>query len=294
MRAFAKRHLLIFAACAVGGFLIVVVTYLLIENRSRGDELARLESQVAALMSAAEQEEASRESITDAVRTASPAVVSIVVSKDIPLLEVEYVNPFGNDPFFRDIGYRVPVYRYAGSEERRIGAGTGFFVSTDGHIVTNRHVVADPDAEYVALLQDGSRAVAEVIYRDEAHDLAILKIAGTGYPALELADSSKLLLGQTVLAIGNALGEYNNSVSVGIISGLDRTIEAMNRFGEIESLSSVIQTDAAINRGNSGGPLLDLNGNVVGVNVAVEAGANNIAFAIPANELVPIIDRIIR
>jgi serine protease Do len=102
-----------------------------------------------------------------------------------------------------------------------------------------------------------------------------------------------LKLGQTVAAIGNALGEYNNSVSVGIISGLDRTIQAQDDRGRVETLSGVIQTDAAINRGNSGGPLLDLSGNAVGVSVAMERGASNIAFAIPVNTIKPIISRVL-
>ncbi|MDO8510462.1 MAG: trypsin-like peptidase domain-containing protein [bacterium] len=221
------------------------------------------------------------ELLTSAVSKAAPAVVSIVVSKDVPRLEIQYVNPFGDDPFFRDVGFRVPVYRQVGTEKQQIGAGTGFFIRSDGYILTNRHVVNDTQAEYVALLASGEKKTATVVYRDSTHDLAILKISGKGFPVIVLGHSSKLQLGQTVAAIGNALGEYNNTVSVGIISGLNRTIQAQDSQGRVETLSGVIQTDAAINRGNSGGPLLDLSGFAIGVNVAMEQGANNIAFSIP-------------
>jgi len=143
------------------------------------------------------------------------------------------------------------------------------------------------------LLSSGVQKTAQVVHRDQTYDLALLKIDGGGYPALSLGDSSNLKLGQTVAAIGNALGEYNNTVSVGIISGLDRTIEALDDRGAVETLSGVIQTDAAINRGNSGGPLLDLSGKAIGVNVAVQGGANNIAFSIPINTVKSLINRVL-
>lgn len=233
------------------------------------------------------------ELLTTAVTKASPAVVSIVISKDVPLLKVEYVNPFGDDPFFGDFGIRIPTYRKVGTQKQKVGAGTGFLVRSDGYIVSNKHVVSDTAAEYVALLATGEQKAAQVLYRDPQHDLAVLKIDGSGYPSLPLGNSSSLKLGQTVVAIGNALGEYNNSVSVGIVSGLNRTIQAGDDSGRVETLAGVIQTDAAINRGNSGGPLLDLSGNAVGVNVAMEQGANDIGFAIPINDVKPIINSVI-
>jgi serine protease Do len=231
--------------------------------------------------------------LTATVEKASPAVVSIVISRDVALLEVQYVNPFGDDPYFRDIGYRVPVFRQVGTRPQQVGAGTGFLIRSDGYILTNRHVVDDEQAGYTALLANGEKKTAEVVYRDEDHDIAILKIDGNGYSAIPLGNSSALKLGQTVVAIGNALGEYNNSVSVGIISGLNRTIEAQDERGRVEVLENVMQTDAAINRGNSGGPLLDLSGNAVGVNVAVDRGGSNIAFAIPIDTVKSIIDRVL-
>lgn len=164
-----------------------------------------------------------------------------------------------------------------------MGAGTGFLISQDGYIVTNRHVVEDTQAEYTALLSNGQQKSASVVYRDPSLDLAIIKIVGSGFAVAAWGDSDALQLGQTVIAIGNALGEYNNSVSTGIISGLNRTVEAQNSQGRLESLPGVIQTDAAINPGNSGGPLLTLDGKVIGINVATVQGAQSISFAIPVN-----------
>jgi len=223
-------------------------------------------------------EKSQDELLTEAVAKVTPAVVSIVATKDVPLLEIEYINPFGDDPFFEDFGFRIPQYKQKGTTKKEIGSGTGFIVSSSGTIITNRHVVSDLEAEYTALLSDGTQKQATVIYRDSIADIAILKIEEANYTAVSLGDSSKLKLGQTVFAVGNALGEYNNSVSVGIVSGLDRNIEASG-----EKISGVIQTDAAINPGNSGGPLVNLNSEVIGVNVAKIVGSDNIGFSIPIN-----------
>jgi len=116
-----------------------------------------------------------------------------------------------------------------------------------------------------------------------------LKIENGNYSAIVFGDSDTLKLGQSVFAVGNALGEYNNSVSVGIISGLNRNLQASDN-GQIEELKAVIQTDAAINPGNSGGPLVNLNGEVIGVNVAYSQNAENIGFAIPINAIKAIIN----
>lgn len=222
------------------------------------------------------------ELLTGAVANITPSVVSIVISKDVPKLEVEYVNPFGNDPFFRNFNYQVPVYRQKGTVNQKVGAGTGFIISSDGYILTNRHVVSDPSATYTALLSDGTQKNGRVVFRDNEHDLAVVKIEGGPFKSASLGNSENLKLGQTVVAVGNALGEYNNSVSVGIISGLNRTIEA-GGGGTSETLSDIIQTDAAINPGNSGGPLITTNGAVIGVNVATVIGSSNISFSIPIN-----------
>ena len=230
------------------------------------------------------KEKSQGELLTEAVARVTPAVVSIVISKDVPKLEVRYVNPFGDDPFFKDFNIQVPVYRQVGTEKQKVGAGSGFLVRANGYIVTNKHVVADTGATYTVLLADGTQKTATVLYRDQTHDLAVVKIEGSGLSTVPLGDSTTLKLGQSVFAVGNALGEYNNSVSVGIISGLNRSIQAQSQSG-VETLSGVIQTDAAINQGNSGGPLVDLNGNAIGVNVAMVQGSQNIGFSIPISQV---------
>jgi serine protease Do len=225
------------------------------------------------------------ELLTEAVAKTSPAVVSIVISQNAPQYEITYVDPFGDDPRFGDSGIRIPVYKQVGTKLQKVGAGTGIVFTNDGYIVTNKHVIFDPNARYSVLLSDGSQKIANVIYRDPNNDIAIIKIPGTYSHVATFGNSSALKLGQTVTAIGNALGEYNNTVSVGIVSGLNRSITANDEQGGTETLNNIIQTDAAINPGNSGGPLVDLSGNVVGINVATVEGGNNIGFAIPINSV---------
>lgn len=233
------------------------------------------------------------ELLTDAVSKTTPSVVSIVITKDVPKLEVVYVDPFGNDPFFGDSGIRVPTYRQKGTEKQKAGAGTGFLITDNGYIITNRHVVSDNTASYTALLSDGTQKPAQVIYKDPNSDIAVVKVDGNNYKHVELGNSDLLKLGQAVFAVGNALGEYNNSVSKGIISGLNRDIVAASSGSGAEALKGVIQTDAAINPGNSGGPLVALDGKVVGINVATVVGSNNISFSIPINAVKSIISSVV-
>lgn len=236
------------------------------------------------------QQKSQQDLVTAAVAKATPAVVSIIISKDIPQYKVVYQNPFGDDPFFQNSGIEVPEYVPTGqSQSQEVGAGSGFIISADGYIVTNKHVVADDQASYTVLLSNGKQQTAQVVYKDANNDVAIIKIAGNNYATINFDASNTLQLGQTVIAIGNALWQYNNSVSIGVISGLNRTIQASSADGSAETLSGVIQTDAAINPGNSGGPLLDLNGNAVGINVATVQGSSNISFSIPANVVKSII-----
>ncbi len=232
------------------------------------------------------------ELLTVAVAKVTPSVVSIVISKDVPKLEVTYENPFGNDPLFKNFGIQVPVYHQSGTTHQKVGAGTGFIIRADGYILTNKHVVGDATADYTVLLSTGKQQSAKVVFLDPTNDIAIVKIDGK-YPAVSLGDSGSLKLGQSVIAIGNALGEYNNSVSVGIISGLNRSITASGGATGTEQLTGVIQTDAAINPGNSGGPLLDLNGQAVGINVATVVGSSNISFSIPINSVKAVIKQVI-
>ncbi|MEK7546612.1 MAG: trypsin-like peptidase domain-containing protein [Patescibacteria group bacterium] len=166
---------------------------------------------------------------------------------------------------------------------QEIGGGSGFIISSNGLILTNKHVVFDKNASYTVLTNDGKKYDAKILDRDPVQDLAIVKIEAEGLPTVELANSDEIELGQTAIAIGNALGEYRNTVSVGVVSGLYRTVTAGGAdFGQ-ETIQGVIQTDAAINPGNSGGPLLNLRGQVIGINTAMASGAQSIGFAIPIN-----------
>ncbi|MEK7088758.1 MAG: trypsin-like peptidase domain-containing protein [Patescibacteria group bacterium] len=224
--------------------------------------------------------------VVDAVKKTNPAVVSIVISKNVPKYETyvdpnQQQNPFGD--LFPNFFFNIPQYRQNGTEKKDIGGGSGFFVSSDGLIVTNKHVVDQKDVEYTVFTNDGKKHIAKVIARDPVLDIALIKIEGSSFPYLSLGNSDSLQVGQSVIAIGNALGEYRNTVSVGVISGLARSVVAGDASGKTELLDKVIQTDAAINPGNSGGPLLDLSGNVVGVNVAIAQGSQNIGFALPIN-----------
>lgn len=152
----------------------------------------------------------------------------------------------------------------------------------------------DDEADYTVVTNEGKEFSAKILGKDPIEDLAVLKIEGEGeFPVLSIGDSDKLQIGQTVIAIGNALGEFQNTVSVGVISGLSRTIEASGG-GFSEILRDIIQTDAAINKGNSGGPLLNLKGEVVGINTATSLEAQNIGFAIPINQAQRAMDQVKR
>lgn len=166
----------------------------------------------------------------------------------------------------------------------QIGGGSGFIVSPDGIVLTNRHVISEPDADYTIITSDGKKYESEIIARDKINDLAVLKIKtpNLNLPAVELGSAQNLKLGQSVIAIGNALGQFQNTISTGIVSGLSRLISAaIDMSGRQERLRGLIQTDAAVNPGNSGGPLVDLNGKAIGINAAIVFGAQNIGFAIP-------------
>lgn len=161
------------------------------------------------------------------------------------------------------------------------GAGTGIIVGADGYILTNKHVVEDSETVSVILSDGTTYDDVKVIGTDPLNDIAFLKIPGvTNLPVAQLGDSKSLRIGQKVIAIGNALGQYQNTVTSGIISGTGRPVTARAATG-LETLTDLIQTDAAINSGNSGGPLLNLQGQVIGMNTAVAEDAQGIGFAIP-------------
>ena len=214
--------------------------------------------------------------VIKAVEKALPSVVTVQIKKTTTSADIWQFNPF--DPY-------GSLELQPGTEETlEQSIGSGFIVSKDGLIVTNKHVVADTDAEYKIITNDEKVYQTKQILRDPLNDLAIIKIEATHLQALALADSDNLTLGQIAIAIGTPLGEFRNTVTSGIISGLGRGITAGSPLESfVERLDNVIQTDAAINPGNSGGPLLNSNGEVIGINTAVSQQGQNIGFAIPVN-----------
>lgn len=211
-------------------------------------------------------------SVADVSEVASKSVVTVAVQR-----QQQIMTPGSFGGFF---GFQVPTGEV---EEIQQDIGTGFVAGDSGLVVTNKHVVSDASVKYLIIDRDGNEHPVTNIYRDPANDLAILQAEGLEAPKLLLGNSDKIRVGEPVIAIGTALGEFRHTVTTGVISGLGRGIEARSGFSQIETLEGVIQTDAAINPGNSGGPLLNSVGEVIGVNVAVSAGAENIGFAIPIN-----------
>jgi len=220
--------------------------------------------------------------IVNSVKLASPAVVSITITKNVSSAENCPQIPPDLQRFF---GSPLPVCDAASATTttQKVGEGSGFIVSPDGWIVTNKHVVEDPTASYAIFANDGKKYNAVKVAQDPKADIAIIKIDAEGLPTVTLGDSDSVVLGQAAIAIGNALGQFSNTVSAGVISGMGRAITATDQNGNAESFTNLLQTDAAINPGNSGGPLLNLRGEVIGMNTALAQNAENIGFAIPIN-----------
>ncbi|MCX6726336.1 MAG: trypsin-like peptidase domain-containing protein [Candidatus Shapirobacteria bacterium] len=215
--------------------------------------------------------------VVDVVQKATPSVVTVSMVKAVNQ------NSFGGMDFFGQF-FGMPAQPSPSQNQNTTqDIGTGFIISADGLIVTNKHVVADTTAKYKVVIGKDQVLDVQNIYRDPVNDLAILKVNVTGLTPIVLGDSDKLKVGQTVIAIGTALGEFRSTVTRGVVSGLGRAITAGSPFQGSENLDNVIQTDAAINPGNSGGPLLNLSGEVIGVNAAVSQSGQNIGFALPIN-----------
>jgi len=211
--------------------------------------------------------------IADVAQKVGPSVVSIVTQQQATVNSVYY-------------GAQTQTSR---------AAGTGFIIDTNGLILTNKHVVPDGTSTVEVVTADGTKYEnVKIIGRDPLNDLAVLQVANPkNFKAVNLGNSDDVRTGQKVIAIGNALGQFQNTVTSGIISGMGRPIEAGDESGGAgEELTNLFQTDAAINSGNSGGPLLNFNGEVIGINTAVAADAENIGFSIPINEAKGIISSV--
>lgn len=223
--------------------------------------------------------------IVSIAKKVCPAVITVIVSKDLPKLENFFSFPAGSN------GFMIPNTKTGEgkaprikTQKTQIGGGSGFIISDNGYLFTSNHVVADTTADYTVILSPKQKYPAKVLSRNPINDIAVLKIDAKNLPYLEMADSNKIQLGEEVIAVGNALGEFTDTLSAGIISGLSRFITAFGGIDhQMQNLRGLIQTDAAINPGNSGGPLVNMDGQVVGINTAMIFGAQNIGFAIPIN-----------
>lgn len=249
----AFLSMFIFSAILLGGILTIVFIYNPWQSSLEGTQIEESDETEIVLT----QEE---NVIIEVVKEVKDSVVSIAISQ----------LSFSNEE---------------GLINESNSIGTGFVVDSSGIIVTNQHVVSDLNSDYKVITAGGDEHDVVEIQRDDSNDIAVLKIDATNLIPLELGDSDTLVVGQTVIAIGTPLGEYVGSVTTGIVSGLDRDVTASSSwFGSsTKTYEDVIQTDAAVNPGNSGGPLLNTAGKVIGINFATTSGADNIAFALPIN-----------
>ncbi len=231
-------------------------------------------AQVAAGLRSLQDEEAATISV---VRSTNESVVSIGVYQDERRALSRATGP---SPFLDE---RAVSSSATSTRKIQIGGGTGFIISADGMILTNRHVVDTENAEYRVMLATGKSYTARVVGRDAINDVAIIQIDAPYLQPVTIGDSDSIVIGQTVIAVGNAFSEFDNSVTRGIISGINRRVVAGDAFGSNEVIEEAIQTDAAINPGNSGGPLINLRGEVIGMNTAVSQQGQSVGFAIPIN-----------
>lgn len=217
--------------------------------------------------------------VSGVVNAAKPSVVTVAVQTTQLKRSGNMLSPLSlmfGWPGLGDEGMQLE------QEDVQRDIGTGFVVDNSGLVVTNKHVVSGMGKKYVVIDSDDQEYEVSEIYRDSDHDLALLQVSGLANRALALGSSDDLQVGQGVIAIGTALGEFRHTVTTGVVSGLGRTITASDALGrDSETIRDIIQTDAAINAGNSGGPLLNSMGQVIGVNVAMSSGAENIGFALP-------------
>lgn len=220
--------------------------------------------------------------IISAIDKASPSVVTIVIEKkpDTKTPQPSVILNYIFNSLYKFTNF------YKTQDTPKSGTwdiGTGFIISKDGVILTSKHVIKETNADYFIVVKNKGRFKAVNSYKDPKYEIAVLKIDANDLKPVELGDSDKIKIGQMAIAIGTALGELRDTVTIGIVSGLDREILVGDRFSSRrEKMGNLIQTDAAINFGNSGGPLFNSDGRVIGVNVIAGDG-ENIGFAIPIN-----------
>ena len=212
----------------------------------------------------------SEENLVKVIKEASLAVVGVMVgtTKDLTATTTPTLSRSSDQS--------------VGAGKKPMPSGSGFFVSKDGIVLTNKHIVGDETLEYVVITSDGKTYPAAVISRSSSQDVAVLKVEGNNFNFIPLGNSKNINVGQTAIALGSDSGEFQNTVSVGVVSGLNKTAAALNSFSGLEDLVALIQIDAVANPGNSGGPLVDLSGRAIGINT-VGAPRENIGFALPIN-----------
>lgn len=250
---------ILFVSANVLGVLILacVITYVVVVNIDSINKLLGITSTTTPTVVLTSDEN----NTVNVVKNAQPSVVSIAVT--------------------------TTSLSQSGVVSTENNIGTGFVIDAGGWIVTNQHVVSDTTSAYMIITSDGTKYDVQSIARDDVYDIAILKIDAKDLPVLTLGDSDAVVVGEDVIAIGTPLGEYAGSVTKGIISGLHRTVTTSSDwFGSTsKTYEDVLQTDAAVNPGNSGGPLLNGQGQVIGINFATTSGAENISFALPINKV---------
>ncbi len=224
--------------------------------------------------------------VINVVKEVGPSAVTIIEKQTVS----NQARSFSFGPYgFFEITPAPP-------SEQTTGIGSGFIINSSGLIATNKHVVSDTNVTYQVVTSNGKTYKVTKVYKDPLNDIAFVQIDPSEHKEqslkpVTLGDSSNLQVGQFVIAIGTALGEFKNTVTTGVISGLGRGITAGSQFeGFVEKLDNVIQTDAAINPGNSGGPLVNSLGQVIGVNTAVSSSGQNIGFALPINVIKEALD----
>jgi serine protease Do len=229
-----------------------------------------------------------RSPLVSVAKKVCPAVITILVSKDVSRMEGFYLVPIGDQ---QDTATKTNGPK----EKTKIGGGSGFVISSDGYILTCSHVVDDTEASYTAIIDPEHKYECQVLAKDPLIDVAILKIDAANLASLPMGNSAKIELGEEVLAVGNPMGEFDDTLSAGIVSGLSRKITAYGGSKMQEtSLRGLIQTDAAINPGNSGGPLVNMNSEAIGINTAMVMGAQNLGFAIPINYARKMLDEVMK
>jgi serine protease Do len=212
----------------------------------------------------------------------TPAVVSVVVRRS----REDVVKSYQAQQIVSDLQFSdIPLSEAEAKKIVDVSSGTGFFVAEDGLVLTNRHVVDVPNGMLFIVTNEGRELPATLVDTDLILDIALLRVAGKGFPVVSLGDSDKIRIGQTAIAIGNTLSEFRNTVTKGVVSGINRRVTAGFAISGSEVIEKAIQTDAAINPGNSGGPLINLIGEVIGVNAAVSFDGQAVAFAIPINQV---------